>query len=52
MPNKVPSRGTIFNQQVLNNADNIFWNYNDSKFSYLELSHRSQHYMDANLKSQ
>jgi phosphoserine aminotransferase len=47
-----PSPFTLFDRPFLKKLESTFWNYNQSKFSYPELSHRSQHYAEVNLKSQ
>lgn len=48
----LPSPFTIFPPGVLANLDQTFWNYNNSKFSYPELSHRSEHYANINQAAQ
>lgn len=48
----LPSPFTIFPQPVLANLDHSFWNYNHTKFSYVELSHRSEHYANINQAAQ
>lgn len=50
--NHHPSPFTVFPAALLQNLEKSFWNFNESKFSYPELSHRSQYYNDVNLKSQ
>lgn len=51
MTQHLPSPFTIFPIDLLNKTNEDFWNFNDSKFSYAELSHRSQHYVKVNEQS-
>lgn len=44
----LPSPFTLFDPAALQTLNDSFWNYNNSKFSYPELSHRSPHYGNIN----
>jgi phosphoserine aminotransferase len=52
MTKYLPSPFTQFSQELLSHLDSIFWNYNNTKFSYPELSHRSEHYGSINFQAQ
>jgi phosphoserine aminotransferase len=44
----LPSPFTLFDSAAVQTLNDSFWNYNNSKFSYPELSHRSPHYANIN----
>lgn len=48
----LPSPFTIFSTAILAQVDSVFWDYNHTKFSFPEISHRSEHFGNINHQSQ
>lgn len=48
----LPSPFTIFNPALLSQVNATFWDYNHTKFSFPEISHRSEHFGNINHQSQ
>ena len=44
----LPSPFTIFSQELLKKVNETFWNFNNTPFSFPELSHRSSHFSKVN----